>query len=112
MSVMTLVLIGTQADANLEAQKMQHGIGHLFRMLCNEGALVYSLRNEKGEPLLTLSVRRDPSRSEGHFGAWYCDHVVGLANRRPTPDELVDLDTLLAMTDAGIELRYDPHTTR
>lgn len=94
-----LVLLQTKAEYEAEGQKQQHAVGYFFDTFQQSGAKVYSLRTA-GESILTMSVQ----------AAGYTDHIVGLANRSPTPAEFEILAPLLA--DLGIENRYDPHTLR
>lgn len=97
----TLVPITSQADADQEGKVLQHAIGALYAKLNEESVLIYSVRQDD-VPLLTLSACYDER------GAYVCEHVVGLANRAPTPDELDVVRDLLRQRK--IHLRHDPTT--
>ena len=92
-----LVELTTLEAFQAEGAQLRHALGHFFNFFQNEGIQVYSLR-EDGQSVLTLSAVPDsPVR-----------HVVGLANRQPTPKELAVLETLLQ--PLGKALAYDPRT--
>lgn len=96
----TLVLLETDEDFKDEGNKMKHGLGHpvIIRGLRQENQRVYSLRNEKGESVLTISVRSDNS----------VYHIVGIQNRAPTREEFDILIPLLL--EHGFQNKYDPKT--
>lgn len=98
----TLVCLTSQEAATEEGRALQHAVGAFYPMLNAESVLLYSVRQD-GKPLLTLSACYDER------GAYYCEHVVGLANRRPTEEELEVVRGLLR--ERKIALRYNPEST-
>lgn len=96
-----LVHIETKEQADAEGKTMQHAVGYWFPHLLGRGILVYSLRDENDQPVLTMSVEKKDD-------VWVCAHVVGRNNRQPTAEELEEVAELLA--EKKCVLAYNPHT--
>lgn len=96
----TLVPLITNEELQDEGYKMCHALSNpvIIRSIRILKDRVYSLRNEEGVSILTLSVRFD----NGVY------HIAGFRNRPPTEQEFEILNPLLK--EKGFQNKYDPST--